>query len=121
MKANYEELFDGTIVEQGSNNDGTYIKYENGTMICYGKKTQTLAITSQSGQVYYNSIIFTFPEEFIEAPVAVPALTQTGGILFTSLGNNFPIATQVQVRVLSMVSNASANVTASYIAIGKWK
>ncbi len=121
MKANYEELYDGTIIEKGSNSDGTYIKYADGTMICYGKKSQTLAITTQSGGVYYNSIIFTFPQEFIEAPVAVPALTQTGGILFTSLGNGFPIPTQAQVRVLSMVSQASANVTASYIAIGRWK
>ncbi len=90
-------------------------------MICYGKKTQTLAVTTQAGGVYYNSIIFTFPQEFIETPVGIPALTQTTGIFFTSLGNNYPSTTQVQVRVLSMVSNASANVTASYIAIGKWK
>ena len=89
-------------------------------MICYGSATNTVSSSSANG-TYYSSNTFDFPITFIEPPIAVPSVSQTGGIYFAGLGNGYPWKGKVQVRVLSLAAFTDVSITFSYIAIGKWK
>ena len=119
LNENFEEC--NNIVESGSNNSGKYIKFSDGTMICWNRITSTSSSTSQSNGIYYCPFTMAFPQEFIETPTVIPSLTQIAGLYFTSLGNNQPSTTQVQLRSLSMSAFTNVQFTYSYIAIGKWK
>ncbi len=114
--------FGNGIIESGSNDNGSYIKFASGDMICRNKVSVTLSSTgTQANGVYYNSNNFTYPKVFIEQPIVVPMLSQNTGIFFTSLGNNNPTKTTVQIRILSIADFTNTTFTIGYIAIGKWK
>lgn len=119
LNGNFDEC--NNIVESGSNNSGKYIKFSDGTMICWNRITSTSSSTGQSNGFYYCPFSMGFPQEFVETPTVIPSLTQTGGLYFTSLGNNQPTTTNVQLRSLSMNAFTNVQFTYGYIAIGKWK
>lgn len=118
---NYDTAW-STIIESGSNDNGSWIKYSNGTMICY-KSTGwiDMNITTSWGSLYEGNIsVGNFPAEFIETPtISVTPfgsgmLIEQGGIdaSKTSWGN-----------ITGVRPNSVENVKARFhlIAIGKWK
>lgn len=116
VNANDDEV--QTIIESGTG----YIKYWDGTMICYDEETASVNMTSQVGGVYYGVHSFTFPQAFISVPVVIPKVTQSSGVYWAGLGNRgTQTATTMQMRVISGASATNASVTFGYIAIGKWK
>lgn len=111
-----------TIIESGSNDNGSWIKYSDGTMICY-KSTGwiDMNITTSWGSLYEGNIsVGNFPAEFIETPtISVTPfgsgmLIEQGGVdaSKTSWGN-----------ITGVRPNSVENVKARFhlIAIGKWK
>ena len=52
VKDNLVNAINSTIIESGTNNNGTYIKYADGTMICTKKVTGQANITSTWGNLY---------------------------------------------------------------------
>ena len=111
-----------TTIESGSNDNGSWIKYSDGTMIC--RKTTdeiNMNITTAWSSLYEGNVsLGNFPAEFIETPTisVIPfgsgMLIEQGGINAskTSWGN----ATCVR-------SNSAENVKARFYltAIGNWK
>ena len=112
----------GYIVESGSNNNGSYIKFSDGTMICY-KITDaiTMNIDVVWGSLYEGSVdIGQFPANFIETP-AISVSPFGSGMLVEQAGAN---ATSSSWGVVTAVRpTAVQNVQARFymIAIGKWK
>ena len=111
-----------TIIESGSNYNGSWIKYSDGTMICYKSTGEIdMNITTSWGSLYEGNIsVGNFPAEFIETPtISVTPfgsgmLIEQGGIdaSKTSWGN-----------ITGVRPNSVENVKARFhlIAIGKWK
>lgn len=111
-----------TIIESGSNDNGSWIKYSDGTMICYKSTGEIdMNVTTSWGSLYEGNIsIGNFPAEFIETPtISVTPfgsgmLIEQGGIdaSKTSWGN-----------ITGVRPNSVENVKARFhlIAIGKWK
>lgn len=111
-----------TIIESGSNDNGSWIKYSDGTMICYKSTGEIdMNITTSWGSLYEGNIsVGNFPAEFIETPtISVTPfgsgmLIEQGGIdaSKTSWGN-----------ITGVRPNSVENVKARFhlIAIGKWK
>ena len=71
MQTNIENAINSIIVESGSNANGSYIKWSDGTMICrkyinFGQK----AISNEWGSFYESEkmTIGNYPEPFIEIP-----------------------------------------------------
>ena len=60
----------GAIIEQGSNANGRYIKYADGTMICTGAITLNLTITTATGSVFVSTAAatVTYPTTFAATP-----------------------------------------------------
>ncbi len=112
----------GYIVESGSNTNGEYIKFSDGTMICY-KVTDTIAMNIDIawGSMYEGSVdIGQFPANFTETP-AISASPFGSGMLVEQAGAN---ATQNSWGLVTAVRPTPVqNVSARFylIAIGKWK
>ena len=122
-----DELYPSTIVEKIENENGTAIKYADGTMICRHKKTQIINIQLFFGGFYYNQINLTFPAPFIEndSLVVTPIITQPSGIFIPALANSnnggANALDYVGIRVLCNEPQTNKEITAGYIAVGNWK
>lgn len=111
-----------TIIESGSNDNGSWIKYSDGTMICY-KSTGwiDMNITTSWGSLYEGNIsVGNFPAVFIETPTI--SVTPFGsGMLIEQGGID---ASKISWGNITCVKpNSVENVKARFhlIAIGKWK
>ncbi len=111
--------------ETGSNSNGNYIKFADGTLICYHKNYFYLDFNEKISDEWYRSSLtnpFTFPVAFIDYPVV-----QLGGI--SSGEENMTIVSNVirnlkGIQTIKFVRQAAAMQsmqTIGYIAIGRWK
>ena len=111
----------GQIIESGSNTNGSYIKFSDGTMICrkyinFGQK----AISNEWGSFYESEkmTIGNYPEPFIEIPqiFVMPLNTffiekDATGISKTSWGDFYAVRPVSQAIYIPV----------DCFAIGKWK
>lgn len=111
----------GYIVESGSNDNGSYVKYSDGTMICRHKIQVEVAVNTTLGSLYRSeSIIFpNFPVAFNDIP----------NISFYANGNNTGIITNWVATtnenpgsqiIIYPTTRTSLQYIINYIAIGKW-
>lgn len=111
------------IIESGSNANGEWIKYANGTMIC--KNTQR--ITGVTTSVSSSSVVpksaeqtgFTFPIEFIDRPIVLmnacrhSAWIGYSWMATTSGTQKYCIYTNIPI--------SDFYIDIQYVAFGKWK
>lgn len=114
--------FNNGIVESGSNTNSNYIKFSDGTMVCYNQISTTSSLTAYySTLTRTNDIGVTFPKTFTNIPyIAItPIGNQTIGC-YISTGNP---ATTTGFATMLFKGNAATATTCifNYIAIGRWK
>lgn len=109
--------------ESGSNDNGKWIKYEDGTMICWGYRSfSNLSIQKAWGALYETASEYNlgdFPQTFIDTPELFTN-TRNGSTIFTerllptrsSLGSTW---------FYCPVSRSNESFIMSYLAIGRWK
>lgn len=106
------------IVESESNNNGSYIKFGDGTMICYG----THNIISTSTQTWEP---IDLPCTFVGEYIVIASLSDVGqgySTLTTGLGVRIKGQNQFWGHVkATTVPSGGLDLTIFYIAIGKWK
>ena len=112
----------GYIVNAGSNSNGSYIKYSDGTMIC--RKTTDeidMNITTAWGSLYEGSVsLGNLPAEFIETPTI--SVTPFGsGMLIEQGGYNASKTSWGNVTCVRPQSTTGAKARFYLIAIGRWK
>lgn len=109
------------VVESGSNTNGNYVKFLDGTMVCYGSFTkQNVAIVNSWGNVYGADLTdpLTFPQTFYSAPIAT---------VFNVAGNSFWVhrvqTSEEKITTLSISrpNSYTSTFTFGYVAIGRWK
>lgn len=109
------------IAESGSNENGSYIKYEDGTMICYGKVTfEATTTTWGSFHIFDYKTPVPFPMPFIDNDVVVTVQCVNSQFAFFTgaLGVEKDAIKQITV---GRGNSASGEVTVAYTAIGRWK
>lgn len=112
----------GGIIESGSNVNGRYAKFEDGTMICW--HTPVIEGLSVAVGAIYNGSQYPFPATFIGSPVVF-----CGGVASTDSGSITGIALAVyrggtywQPQFKNTHSVTLTKVlNASLLAIGRWK
>lgn len=106
LNENFTELY-GT---RTANADGTFIRYADGTQICFN----AFLATSSSADT-----VWTFPAAFADTNVAVIVTPVNGGPSPLAGHQSGPSTTSVAVNLFS---GASARVEglASVVAIGRW-
>jgi hypothetical protein len=106
----------------GSNVNGNYVKFPDGTMICYFSKTVT-----SSGVSYYSQDGVPFPIAFIDSNIKVMITGYNAFHGYSQSNCNSPFAvalTNSTVRwgiLFQAAVNTGYDVSANMIAIGRWK
>lgn len=114
------------IVESGSNANGEYLKFKNGTMLCTIRQTYTTqAINSAYGSSLYSGTkVWTFPCLFLVDTVPICLCTELkwGTGASWPATNVSPSNTQTTFTVLDILSRATGTSTKfAAFAIGRWK
>lgn len=128
LNNNFSDLDNRSIYESGSNEKGNYIKFNDGTMICTGKKElSSVAITNSiNNGAFFASELLTsfadFPVTFIGKPTSFSMSVSSGGGYGAWIQKMYPpSATNINNFRIIGTWNSTQNFEVSYIAIGKWK
>lgn len=114
------------IVEYGSNENGEYIKFSNGIMICTKTKSFSTSIETQSGIIYYTEINNdeSLPQSFVEDPIYdnITLSTSENWIMYINIVDR---ATKTKWHnrfyLTSNLTRHSFTAICKFIAIGRWK
>ena len=114
-----------SVVSSGSNTNGNYVKYADGTMICYGEKSGSTtwsdywSFCKRSPDSANSALEVTFPQTFISTPI-IQLTGNHQGYIFAV--NVFSVSTTtLKVVAFKPTSTSSTNYQYSWLAIGKWK
>lgn len=115
------EVGGASVVESGSNANGNYIKYYDGTMICTKKVSFNHTFTEAWGSLYTTSLIDLgdYPVPFIEVPAVNASIMSNYSCFIQRIGDYS--ATKVGTTYLSRPVNTNALGYIVITAIGKWK
>lgn len=112
----------GNIIETGTNPNGTYIKYADGTMICSKIVIITAQCNNQWGSMYESEQINLgeMPQSFIDIPTIV-----TGNIGRTGILEGFQQTTNSHFGftwlLRPVIDVGSAEYKIHIMAMGRWK
>lgn len=109
------------IVEKGSNSNGSYIKYSDGTMICSALVTGTSNLSDYWGQFKrtQENIPVTFPMPFVDTPNVVATGAAYEGVVSVLIGAR--LQDHFKFTALKPNANTGTKYAFLYQAIGKWK
>ena len=114
------ELDSKNVVERGSNANGEYVRFADGTQICTMSRLQTSAINNAYGSLYQDTTLWDFPAQFIDPPSVSCGLGKWGtGASWSGLGAS-PSVSSASLRVWDAVSRGSGELSLSATAIGRW-
>ena len=126
LDANGKAFINNTqIVESGSNTNGRYIKYYDGTMIQWNYMEVTdQAINSAYGSLYQGTRNITYPVAFVGAtPILVCSMFKWGSSASwgttTESPNSLTTGTLRGIDAFSRATGTGCRI--SWFAIGKWK
>lgn len=108
------------VIEEGSNSNGSYRKWESGILECWIRTTEQIALNNAYGNLYLNNWVWAFPVPFISAPTVTCSEFHwgTGGSWGTVANSTTASAT---LRGIDNVSRAKNSTAISAYAIGRWK
>lgn len=113
------------VEETGSNSNGSWIKYSDGTMLCYGiKQIGNVAVNNPFGVLYAsNSInLGNFPQTFISAPTCLKTLNSTTGLSLWITNEIQANTTYIgDIKTIAVIQGNPTNVSVSWSAFGRWK
>lgn len=110
------------ITESGSNANGHYIKFDDGTMICYGSISARLDISTAFGSLYRNdndTLVINYAKQFISEPHT--SFSSSGTVTGIIANQTAGTTSSQALYVLRPTSLTNSNVKVNYIAIGRWK
>ena len=113
-------------LSDGSNSNGSWVKWADGTMIQRLNNTATLSYVANGGYYFYSST-WTFPTPFVDSnySLSVSAVVEANGIKSTGGSSGYTTggssASKVYWEVWKSDSQASVVTHYDLIAIGKWK
>lgn len=119
----YKGINNGLIVETGSNANGRWTKFGDGTLIQYCSKVVAPAPNVQSGAIWRSpSVDIPYPIAF--ATTQTPAISvnvdSDTGFCWAGLGDKAAGSHLVSVAIFSASANKNTS-KVSVIAIGRWK
>lgn len=119
----------GAIFERGINANGAYIKYADGTLVCYQNTTFTAGTALAFGSYYRtsNTVKWTYPAQFIAMPALLVYLARqeaggSNGILMWPIfgGDQYSAATTPDIFGVASLSWSNLACGARMVAIGRW-
>lgn len=108
------------IIESGINDNGSWIKFANGQMICYGSRDTTISNNTQVGNLWYTDIfnLGEYPISFIEKP---KTYLQIEGVFSIAEYTGNTVENVGSIYMFNAVSRNNQYIQVNFCAIGKWK
>lgn len=118
----WSQVYPSGIIESGSNSNGNYIKYADGTMECYKSMTVTTSLETKWGNLYESPKIElgSFPVTFSGKPTITVTKT-TGRGCFIQLIEGTTTSSIGYIYLGSADTFSSKSIGFDIRAIGKWK
>ena len=113
-----------SIVESGSNANGNWIKYSDGTMICHKKViVENVAVTTPWEFLYEGTLsLGDWSQTFTEAPnVQLTNGSGSGFLIESFVSPGGSTTTSVGSIYIVRPNSATINVHINVLGIGKWK
>ena len=116
----------GAIIESGSNANGNYIKYADGTMICTKRESITLDINLSNNVLYRSGEVSarSFPATFSSIPVTHISIEGGGDGNISWIVSDATTAPTVSAWGSFQVIDTSSATAVTYfycfMAIGRW-
>ena len=110
------------IIESGSNENGKYIKFSDGTLICYGRASMSFSINIAYGSVFRSDKqSISLPYSFIDTNyvVTLQGLAPVHVCYAIDDDKSVNLFKFFPVGFVSQASVSSRNI--EYMCIGKWK
>ena len=122
-KETLKNILDSKVIyESGSNGNGSWIKYADGTMVCNKYVSGTTDVTTKWGSLYEGSIrCGDYPQPFIEKPFVHATPVNGNGNLIQCFGSNQNETTFGTLYITLPSSFASRAYSINLRAEGKWK
>lgn len=124
-------LYNGTSfvlddVDYGSNSNGSYTRYKDGTMICTRSIDKEMSCNNSWGSLFYgyDSTVYKFAQEFISAPKLFLTAFQRLNSSFWLSNYYNTIVNKDSFYNYSIMRATSADtvaLTLNVLAIGRWK
>jgi len=106
----------GAIVERGSNANGSFVRFADGTMRCVRGALGAAGASIADGALFRSAdVLWTFPAVFIEPPVVAGGADDPEAWVSAAA----PTAAACTLRVRSSVSKAAA-LNLRVVAFGRW-
>jgi len=116
-----KQTIENEKIESGSNANGSWIKYPDGTMICYMSATAEVTFNT----AWYNDYSGTmdlgyYPQRFVEVPNVQLSNHSTSAV---TIQNYVLLPTEAHPgsAFLTRPFSSTTDVTIDIMAIGKWK
>lgn len=112
----------GAIIERGSNANGEFVKYADGTLICTRSISYpSLSISSASNGIFFggNETPKNFPAAFVSEPAFV-GIFLSGGVMWAVAQGLVTSTAWPGWYPFSDLPKTSVPATAKYSAIGRW-
>lgn len=116
----------GYIEESGSNNYGEWVKFSDGTMICYREIEIEFDVSTLWGSLYVgeNTTGWDFAQNFKTIPKVLVDIKNVGSSSLIPANYRAPIISTSSYRNIAVIrptSNDQVTATVTIFAIGKWK
>lgn len=109
----------GGIIERGSNANGQYVRFADGTQVCWNTDATQRAIPTASGTLYVSApATLTFPSAFSVTPVATLQAADAVNAPAWA-GSSSTTTTGITAAYLVSASN-TATAKLAYVAVGRW-
>ena len=109
------------VIESGSNANGNYVKWADGTMICNHIKAAGGNVNTAEGSIFTTpSTSWVFPVPFVSAPVVVVNEVSGVGGCWGGLGTSSASTTGTSFMLKRSIGWAAIP-NAGLVAIGRWK
>ncbi|MGE8328911.1 hypothetical protein, partial [Pseudomonas urmiensis] len=110
----------GAIIERGSNASGEYVRYADGTQICWGQVTANASITSAIMGAFRSSAVnVPFPVGFSETPRLTPIPYEIDSCLSCIVSSNTN-ANGGSILLVADAPQTAASRVVTWLAIGRW-
>lgn len=111
----------GAIIETGTNSNGTYTRFADGTQICHGLVGTGISQVTQNASVGYHQYVGmpTYPASFVTPPRVMLGLAQASYYYGAAMTDAPPSNTTTGSIYLWSPANSFRG-QASYTAVGRW-
>lgn len=106
------------IISYGNNTNGHWIKYVDGTLVCWGREVRNVPINLGNGNIFRsNQINYTYPVAFVGPYLHVSISAYDSMTALMEIESR----TAFGVMLFKGTSNASLRTQITWQAIGRWK